>query len=125
MKTITLVYGVPDKLLNPNEHVGWRKKSKAEAKRKLAVRWDTIRQIRLAGMPDDMRWKHVTATIMWYHRTWMRPDRDNALRMLKSTWDGMEEAGLLLNDKYLTPNPVEFEEDKERPRVVITLERTG
>jgi len=83
--------------------------------------FDTTRQVREQRLPDNLRWKHVTATIKWFHRTWQRPDKDNALAMLKSTWDGMEDAGLIENDKYLTPLPPIFEQDKERPRVEIIL----
>lgn len=122
--SITLTYSLPHELLSPNESPNRYKKQRLIKKRRRNVMYETIMHVRNAGMKDDLRWKHVTATIMWYHKTWQRPDRDNVIAWLKSTFDGIEESGLILNDKYLRPMPPEFQEDKERPRVEITLMET-
>ncbi len=121
MNSVTLMFTLPDPILNPNKKVHWAKKSRAARKKKQAVRWDTIRQLREQGLPDNLRWKHVTATIKWFRNPKGPPlDRDNAQAMLKSTWDGMEEAGLLLNDRYLKVMPPDIDTDYA-PRMYITL----
>jgi len=119
---ITLVYPLPHKYLFPNNrprnhgYFGQLVKN-----RRNIIKWDTIYQIRMAGLKDDMKWKHVHGKILWFTPTVRHPDRDNARSALKSTFDGIQDSGLILDDNYLICDDIVYEKDKEWQRVVITL----
>lgn len=121
---IILTYPLPHKLLSPNKSPSPYKKQRIIRRRRRDVMYETIMHVRNAGLADNLKWKHVRADIMWYHKTWQRPDRDNVIAHLKSTIDGIADAQLIQDDKYLRPMPPEFQEDKLDPRVVITLTET-
>ena len=76
--------------------------------------------MRVARLEDNLKWKHVVATIKWEY-VGKRPDYDNAIASLKSTFDGIEKSGLILNDKYLKPMPPEFVEVEGKPMLYITI----
>ncbi len=124
---ITLVFSLPSKFLFPNNRPRNHGFFASVVKqRRVETMYDTIRQIRLAGLPDNMEWVHVHGQIMWYTRTVTHPDRDNARSALKSTFDGIEDSRLILDDNYLVcPDDVMFEKDAEYQRVEITLSERG
>jgi len=82
-------------------------------------------RVREEGLADNLKWKHVHGKIMWYTPTVRHPDRDNAKAALKSTFDGIQDSGLILDDNYLICDEPVFEKDAENPRVEITLTEMG
>jgi Holliday junction resolvase RusA-like endonuclease len=58
--------------------------------------------------------------VEWFW-TRTKPDGDNALASLKPAFDGFTSACLLADDKELTHQPIRFEKDAKRPRVVIHI----
>ena len=122
--SIVLRYPLPHPKLSPNVYANRYELSRLKRKRKRNVVLETIMHVRNAGLEDNLKWRHVKADIMWYHKMGQRPDRDNAIASLKSTFDGIEKAKLMLNDRYLRPMPPEFERDENDPRVVITITET-
>jgi hypothetical protein len=70
-------------------------------------------------------WSLATIRAHFYHKTKRRRDDVNHLAMLKPAYDGIVDAGILVDDdsehlKTLTP---EFSIDKKHPRVEIEIER--
>ena len=57
----------------------------------------------------------------FYFRTNRRRDGDNFAAMLKPYFDGMVDAGLVVNDSGITHMPPKFEIDKASPRVEILV----
>lgn len=125
MNSITLEFPMPNALLSPNSKPhsmhAIRKQRKAVKNARHNAQYDTIRQVRNAGLPDGLQWERVWADVKWFHMAWQRPDQDNAKAMLKSLWDGIQDSGLILNDKHLTVESLTFQEDKANPRLEITL----
>ena len=66
-------------------------------------------------------WLKVAIQPVWYRKTRRVIDADNALAMLKSTFDGIVDSGVLDDDRELIHLPIRFEHDKEFPRIEITL----
>jgi hypothetical protein len=51
-------------------------------------------------------------------------DPDNLDAALKPLWDGLQDAGILGNDRYLIREPVQQERDPEGAgKIVVTLRR--
>lgn len=117
---------MPSRLLAPNNRpfMPWQNAAKRDASRK--ARWDAkiaglkaIRaQSRFGAKP---KLQGARATI---RRVYVPPakklDPDNLKAMLKSTWDGLQDAGLLGDDRRLV-----VEHPKQvigsRPTVIITI----
>jgi hypothetical protein len=59
--------------------------------------------------------------VMTYRRS---VDPDNLDAALKPLWDGLQDAGILGNDRYLIREPVQQERDPEGAgKIVVTLRR--
>jgi len=73
----------------------------------------------------DTAWEKATIQAKFYHKTKRGRDDINYMAMLKPAYDGIVEAGMLVDDSYehLTTLPAEFYIDKEFPRVSLLLER--
>jgi Holliday junction resolvase RusA-like endonuclease len=70
-------------------------------------------------------WKDTTCEVHWFARDSRRRDRDNCLASLKATFDGLTDAGLLLDDSDLTHLPLVLAVDTRNPRVELHLTRTA
>lgn len=73
----------------------------------------------LAGA--DMGWTEATATIVVYYRRRRSADRDNWIARLKGAFDGLQDAGLIVNDSGLHVTDPVIDVDQRNPRVVMTL----
>lgn len=114
---------LPPRELSPNHTVGSRggrlgKSRKVKAYRE-AARW--LAMYALAERGGLTLWPAATARCTFYHRDRRRRDRDNLLASLKSAFDGLVDAGVLVDDAGLTHLPVVMEIDRERPRVEIEV----
>jgi Holliday junction resolvase RusA-like endonuclease len=115
--SVTITIGIPHKALSPNArpHFMARAGVVSRARRAAFIR-GTI--VTVAGAPE---WTNAISTVVWYTKTKRRPDADNALAMLKPTFDGLADAGVLANDRNLAHNPIRFEVDRSNPRVEVTI----
>jgi crossover junction endodeoxyribonuclease RusA len=116
---ITLL--LPPKALSPNARAHWalvaRKTAVYRALACMAAR------CALPGAPP--RWTRAELKITWYCRNSRRqcqPDRDNLLAWLKPGIDGLQDAGVVENDRCLKPLPAVILVDAINPRVEITVE---
>lgn len=79
----------------------------------------------LAEKIETGPWAKAIATAVFYHKAKRRQDDVNNLAMLKPAYDGIVEAGLIVDDdsEHLTTYPAKFKVDPKFPRVEITIER--
>ena len=74
---------------------------------------------------NTIPWKGVNVSSVFYYNTKRRRDSDNAMGMIKSAYDGIVDAGVVLDDtpSEMTRNEPVFEIDKKFPRVKLTLKQ--
>lgn len=114
--TITITLPLPHKSLNPNSRA--HHMTVAEHKRKARGLSCGV----LFGNPETrMGWENIEIEVHWYHSTQQVRDRDNIVASLKATVDGLEDAGLVLNDSGVRWGQVHPLVDPECPRVVLTI----
>lgn len=111
---------LPPKELSPNA----RPHHMAKAKKKREYR-QLAAVLATNELDSSCPWKSATVRIRWYHKTMRFPDKDNALGWLKCAWDGLEDAGVVENDRDMTYLPVEMAKDKNNPRVEIEVQEDG
>jgi len=62
-------------------------------------------------------------TARFFFKTRRRRDRDNLLASLKPAFDGLADAGLVVDDSGLIHMPVEQHIDRTDPRVELVVDR--
>lgn len=70
-------------------------------------------------------WEDVAVDVTFYHKTERRRDDINHMHMLKPAFDGIVDAGLVVDDNnknWKSGTPL-FKKDKDCPRVEITIKR--
>lgn len=116
---ITLVLPIPDRVLSPNARVHWAVKAKAVKHARTLAKLAALR----VGRP---MWKSVTVQCIVTMKTRRKFDRDNLLSMCKAYFDGIADAGVVVNDSEMIYLPVKFTEpDKENPRLTINIENAS
>lgn len=115
--TITLPLPHPD--LSPNARVHWT----ARSQHVKIARKDAYHMTCKAG-GKGLGWKSAAVQAVFYHPIRRYRDGDNLLSSLKAYFDGIAEAGLVVDDCGLTHLPMQLEIDTENPRVELTFERT-
>ena len=110
-----LVLPLPAATLSPNVRVHWSKKAKAVRNARMMA-YIYSRQGQRPG------WPTATARCVFYHCDRRRRDTDNLLASLKAAFDGITDAGIVVDDVGLTHKPVERRVDRNNPRVEIIIE---
>lgn len=119
-ESITIVLPLPHRALSPNARTHWTVKAGVTKKaRRLACE---------AVLAEDVKtapWHQVEATESFYYPNQRNRDERNAVAMLKPTYDGIVDAGLILDDNHATlqHGPPTFQIDTQNPRVEITIKR--
>jgi len=115
---------LPPSILSPNRPTGsiggrMRRAKATERYRKLA------RRAAEAEMVESGPWQKATVKAAFYHGVDRRRDDVNHNAMLKPAYDGVVDAGVLVDDdhKHLTTLPAEFRIDRDCPRVELLFER--
>ena len=120
MNAITITLPLPDPALSPNARVHrWAEARAIKAYREYA--WAVTKEA--IGRRPDPLWEKATAQATFYFGTNRQRDKDNFKAMLKSVFDGMVDAGLMVNDSGLDHKRATFAVDPARPRVEITIEK--
>lgn len=112
---IRLTLPLPDRTLSPNARAHWAAKARAVK----AYRRRAMVEGRRAARPQG--WPAAVVRITWHSRTRTRPDPDNALASCKPIWDGLQDAGVLAQDRALRFEPIAFAVDREAPRLEIEI----
>lgn len=107
----------PGPALRPNGRAHWTDKHRAtKAYRALAAA-----EARLVCGGNPPRWRKATVQIVWNSRTLRHPDPDNVVSSMKAALDGLQDAGVVANDRGLSPERPEIRTRAAWDCVVITV----
>jgi hypothetical protein len=126
MAEVVVGFGLPSRVFHPNGRCSRR-----------AARWAAIRKFRgLVGQIaaiaireqlDGQRplWRRATAQItIWYGPRQQKMDDDNVIAWMKPAFDGLQDAGVVANDRGITHLPPVHERDRALPRIEIRIRET-
>lgn len=111
---------LPSRTLSPNGRAHWRTKAKAVSKYRDAA-YLVAKQAQCGAW---RRWGLAVARVTFHWPDDIRRDEDNAVASLKPAFDGLVDAGLIIDDSTRVlrrERPVHCV-DRGRPRVVIEVE---
>ena len=118
---MTITLPLPPKGLSPNDRMHWAWKAAAVKKYRSWSAAATTEQ--LCKNPKYRGWAAAKVQPVFYFKDKRRRDRDNLAATLKAAYDGLVDAGLLVDDEGLVPLPPEIGVDRENPRVELILTR--
>ena len=123
MHRLEITLPLPPKELAPNfrKHKHWGSRSRAtKAARGDAylAALDAIARQKPRGLP----WGAATVRGVFYLPPRWRGDKTNLQGWLKAYEDGVQDAGVVVNDEVFVPLPPEVNVDKADPRVVLVVE---
>lgn len=123
-ETVFIILPLPPRVLSPNRPPasrGGRIKKASAAKRYRRLSREATEEARV----DTGPWGLASVAVIFYHKEKRRRDQDNYMAMLKPAYDGLVDAGLLVDDDYehLRREAPEFGIDREAPRVELTVTR--
>jgi crossover junction endodeoxyribonuclease RusA len=119
---ITITLPVPHRCLSPNARPHWRTKARAKKAQR-----DAAYLLALEAQGTTYRqWPTVLVDVKWYGRTRtaLNMDADNAIATLKGSVDGLQDAGLIVNDNGVRWGDITPGVDKANPRVELVVTRT-
>ena len=117
--SIYVTISLPAKALWPNQrgHVmvyrRCAKRYRAEAGWAARIEW--------RSMGSGASWKEAKVRPVFYWPDKRSRDKDNALAAIKSALDGLQDAGVIVDDAGLRPQEPVFMVDRERPRLVLEV----
>lgn len=117
MNSITITLPLPVKELSPNAREHWAVKAKAKKVARNTA-WAATKELLNGRRP---LWVNAMSKCVFYFKTSAKHDSDNALSSCKALFDGIVDAGLLMDDVGLGHYPVEIRKDAKNPRVEITI----
>jgi len=123
-ETVFVVLPMPARVLSPNRPPAtmrgrYKKAAAAKKLRRLA------REAAQEAAIDSAPWPLASVSATFFCRVDRRRDPDNYMAMLKPAYDGLVDAGLLVDDDWchLKRGEPQFELDREYPRVELTVTR--
>lgn len=125
VQEIRLTLPLPAKPLHPNARVHWRPKADAVRAARAFARVRALEAIRgddsTRPLPQPPRWRTANAQVTFYAPDRRRRDRDGVLASLKAAFDGIADAGVIVDDSGLIHHPVLMECDTANPRIEIRI----
>lgn len=125
-ETVRIVLPLPVKRLSPNCTVATRGGRFAKARATSKYR-QLAREAVEASFVESGPWERAVATVTFFWPDHRRRDEDNAVASLKAAYDGIVDAGLIVDDnsRHLRREMPVFCIDKASPRVEIVVTRMG
>ena len=125
-ESVTIVLPLPKKVLSPNCAVatpGGRFAKAAAVKRYRQLACEAVKAEDIETAP----WKKAAVAAKFYFQTNHRRDQDNAMASLKAAYDGIVDAGLVIDDDYehMERKMPLFENDPIHPRVELIIMRVA
>ena len=121
---IVIILPLPNKALSPNwtvGSIGGRMMKAAAVKKYRHLVRDRIEQETIESLP----WGKVLVSAAFFYATKRRRDPDNAMGSLKAAYDGIVDAGVVVDDDFEHMSRAEpsicF--DASCPMVILTIER--
>ena len=124
VSSLTLTLSLPSGVLSPNWRGHWGKKSRAVKAARTEAHLEALNVLHELRVIKPL-WAQAQVQAVFHFRDVRRRDRDNLLAMLKPTFDGIADAGIVGNDAGMIHMPVQVGMDKHRPRLVITIAETA
>lgn len=119
--TLSITLPIPPIELRPNGRPHWAAKAKRVREYRKAAAWAMRAAIAELPLSDFIRLplKAVDVCPVYFHKTARRWDADNCIASLKAAIDGLQDAGLIVNDSGVSWRaPVQMK-DKANPRVEL------
>ena len=121
MTNLTITIPLPPKDVRNNARVHWAKKAAAVKQYRLLARFRATTAMGLT----KLGWKKAGVKVTAYFPTARHLDPTNLIDALKPAFDGLQDAGVIENDKELWPErPVIVTRDKN-PRVELVITEEG
>jgi len=96
----------PPRDLSPNARVHRFARARALAAYRLEAAWSATAALRALRLPRP-EWKRASVNVLAYLGPRQpKPDADNILASLKAAFDGLQDAGIVRNDRGLELGPV-------------------
>lgn len=111
---------LPPEGTNPNARSHWRKKAEHVAEYRMEAKLVAINELNRMKIVKP-RWSDSTVQVTYVHKTKAFRDRDNIIASMKSAFDGLQDAGVLVNDYELLPLPAKRECSPKKPGVLIEV----
>lgn len=113
---------LPPKEASPNWRGHWTEKYRAMRDYKTLVIVKAREAMRANHPTQPIPTARLSITFIVKDRRYIK-DGDNAIASLKAAIDGIVEAGILKDDKYIKVSPVRYEIDKDRaPGTIIEIQ---
>jgi len=126
METITIVLPLPNRVLSPNftiGGIGGRIMKAAATKKYRRLAREAVEEERIESLP----WDKIKVTADFYYTKKRRRDQDNAMGSLKAAYDGIVDAGVVIDDDYehMERGIPKFHDGSKKivPMIVLTIER--
>ena len=121
--TVTIILPLPPAILSPNKHVGSRGGRFAFAA--ATKKYRSVAKEAAEAQQSAFGWERATVQLTFWHRIKRRRDDVNFAASMKAAYDGIVEAGLVVDDdsEHLTTRPTLFGIDKDHPRVEMVFTR--
>jgi Holliday junction resolvase RusA-like endonuclease len=125
MTSLTITIPLPPKEVRNNWRGHWAKKAAAVKTCRTETRLIAVRAIASSEMSDGLPWKKASVKVTAYFPTARHLDPTNLIDALKPAFDGLQDAGVIENDKELWPErPVIVTKDAN-PRVELVITEEG
>jgi hypothetical protein len=118
---ITLQLPIPEKALWPNDRINAFVKRQAIRRARHAAVYEAMRCLTDLGMTRGPKWERAKYYVTLYKTTTRFPDEDNLIAALKPYLDGIQDAGIVRNDKGLRIAGTGYVVVPSMPRVEIDV----
>jgi len=113
---VTITLPLPRRELSPNARCHWRLKARVVSHYRTTARV-------MVGMSTHAppAYRAASCEPRFFFAQNRKRDRDNLLASLKSSFDGLADGGLIVNDSAMTYLPVVVAIDRTNPRVELHI----
>ena len=119
MKSITITLPLPNPGLTPNRRANG---GQYMVLKKAARGNGYLCAFAALNRRDAPKWDKASVEVKRYGKTSKRPDDENLIASFKHYIDGIEDCGIIKNDKGLNwITPITYGVDKQNPRVELTF----
>jgi hypothetical protein len=119
MTSLTITIPLPPQGCKPNgQHGHWAKKANDKKMYRAAAMHCAVSALK--GKKPPM-WLKAKMQVKAYFMTTNFPDPTNLMASLKAAEDGIQDAGIVANDRGLWPERPEMFKDAKNPRIEITI----
>lgn len=118
IQSMSIQLPIPPSCLNPNTAAHYQAKARARAQQRADAGTYASGQFRGPGP----KWDKVRIKLAWFAKDDNRiPDFDNAIASIKGVFDGLQDAGVVINDRGVQGVDLDRSIDKARPRIEVTV----